>query len=885
MNNLACVRGMLKNATALTDSDLEKIIRDFQTRKRAELRERAGTQDGEASQIAGAKAAEDLRIAAALERANARRNAVLHRQLLDEQTKYRDMPEWIEAQVAGSNRRVEGARDSVDAKHRAYQGKYMGGLIHDLRQAKVLTYVQARIRDMFGASKGPLDDKIAHELWELREDGKPGSSGSPEAKTIAGAIGKYQELARQDQNRLGAMIRKEPGYIVRQSHDMSRINAAGFSEWMRVIRPLVDYGRTYEKAGLEGIAGDEVKVQEFWRNAYNQLSQGEFYRAEIEDSPLLGMKGPGNIAKKASQSRSIHFKDAASWVQYNDRFGTGSLIEAVVAGLQRASRNSALMEKFGTNPRAMFERVVADARDFALRRGEKIDSRLAQGGFTDRLFDVADGTVDIPASVSAAQMASAVRAYESWAKLGGAVVSSIGDVATAAGELQYQGHGLFTGLADHVSNMLAQFSDEGLRREMAELLGTGYDTIIKDSASRMTSSDAAGYRWAHKITNGYFKLNLLSGWTDAGERALSAIMGRKLGTLKNTEWGAMPKEIARALSLYGISEKEWNVIRAHTAFEVRPDAGEVLAPDMLRSMPREAIDQLIEDPINLLKLDVSRNAEDLERQVNRLRDVAIQKLETQMRGYYADRTAVGVLKGGIREKAYTTQGAQAGTPYGEAVRFVMQFRQYNMSFVQKVLGRYAQEDRFWRIPGALLKMPASEARQFAHFIVTLTALGYLSMVLKDVAKGRVPRDPRDPRTWGAAFIQGGGAGVYGDFLFARENRFGGGFADTVLGPALGTGVSAVDLALQSRDESIKALYGEKSDIPDTQAFNFFKNNTPFLNLFYSRAALDYLILYDLQESLSPGSLRRMERRLKDQQKQDFILPPSENRVRPFTQGR
>ena len=53
---------------------------------------------------------------------------------------------------------------------------------------------------------------------------------------------------------------------------------------------------------------------------------------------------------------------------------------------------------------------------------------------------------------------------------------------------------------------------------------------------------------------------------------------------------------------------------------------------------------------------------------------------------------------------------------GEAIRFVMQFKQYGISFVQKVLGRYSEEDRFWSIPGSLFKMPASEAAQLAQLM-------------------------------------------------------------------------------------------------------------------------------------------------------------------------
>jgi hypothetical protein len=48
-----------------------------------------------------------------------------------------------------------------------------------------------------------------------------------------------------------------------------------------------------------------------------------------------------------------------------------------------------------------------------------------------------------------------------------------------------------------------------------------------------------------------------------------------------------------------------------------------------------------------------------------------------------------------------------------------------------------------------------------------------------------------------------------------------------------------------------------------------------MNLFYSRIVLDYLVLYQIQEALNPGYLRRMERQVEREQGQEFLLAPSE----------
>ena len=52
------------------------------------------------------------------------------------------------------------------------------------------------------------------------------------------------------------------------------------------------------------------------------------------------------------------------------------------------------------------------------------------------------------------------------------------------------------------------------------------------------------------------------------------------------------------------------------------------------------------------------------------------------------------------------------------------------------------------------------------------------------------------------------------------------------------------------------------------------NSAPFVNLFYTRWALDYLVLYRLQEMANPGYLRRMEERVQKEKNQSFVIPPS-----------
>ena len=55
------------------------------------------------------------------------------------------------------------------------------------------------------------------------------------------------------------------------------------------------------------------------------------------------------------------------------------------------------------------------------------------------------------------------------------------------------------------------------------------------------------------------------------------------------------------------------------------------------------------------------------------------------------------------------------------------------------------------------------------------------------------------------------------------------------------------------------------------AYRAVTQNIPFLNLFYIKSAFDYLIGYQMMETLSPGVLKRVEKRMKKDYNQEFLF--------------
>jgi hypothetical protein len=162
--------------------------------------------------------------------------------------------------------------------------------------------------------------------------------------------------------------------------------------------------------------------------------------------------------------------------------------------------------------------------------------------------------------------------------------------------------------------------------------------------------------------------------------------------------------------------------------------------------------------------------------------------------------------------------------------------------------------------------------EVANLVLSATVLGYMSLVAKDMVKGREPRDPRDVRTMMAALQQGGGIGPYGDFLFGEgKSRTGGTFTSTLAGPVLGSVDDLTDIWRRIRN----------GDDAAAKAFNVFLSNTPYMNVFWLRPILDYMILSSLTEAMNPGALRRREALVTRDTEQGWLMRPSQNYLDPL----
>jgi hypothetical protein len=797
-------------AGRLTRDELKDLMDDLELAKK-----KAGLDQVEAKVMArGRVIAEESKLAALIEKRNRLMNIVIEdklwQQIQEADAMVGNPRLGIEAALVGVNAPISGAQRSVDALTGGIMNSWAGGMIADLKKSNLLS--------QFNTMKGDFARQVARAIHDLNRAQPEGVDVPQSARQIAEIVHKYQTSAVERQNRAGAYIRHRDGYVVRQSHDPGRMASKGQKAWADAVRNRLDF---------DAMEIEPDKIDGFLQSAYEAITSGVRLTNQISDI-ATAFTGPGNLAKKASASRVLLFKSPDDWFDYDQQFGTASLRESIMSDLQSAAKNTALMTNLGTNPQAMFDKVITRAKREWRDDPKKLKS-FEKGLFgLQAELDEVTGDVNIGATDTVARWLAGYRALQTMAKLGGAAISAVSDIAYNAANRIYQGRSMMDAWSDAFMAPMKGMS-RGDQRIFADMLGTGLEGQLGDFMSRFNAADGAPGRTS-KLMAMFFKLNLLGPWSDANKRGATLLIAHDLATNAKKSFDKLPPDLARLLRIYGIDADAWEIARQ--AVRKGPDGREYIFPG-----------------------DVPL----AERSGDQVRDSLFALLSNE-----AD---VSVPSAGGRERAFMRRGYRPGTAAGEAFRFMFQFKSFGVTGLSKVMGR--------QVYGAGAKSITDQLKRgfganlgLVNAMVGATVLGYFVMQAKELMKGRSPRE-NTPATLVAAMMQGGGLGIYGDFLFGEYNRFGGGALETLAGPGVGTVAEVFNLY----QKSLGVITGS-GDTLAGDVVALAKGNIPFANLFYLKGALDYLLWYQLQETINPGYLKRMERRVKKENNQTYWAPPS-----------
>lgn len=628
------------------------------------------------------------------------------------------------------------------------------------------------------------------------------------------------EAMRQRFNAAGGDIGKlDYGYLP-QPHDDLRVLRAGQDQWVKDTLPLLDRARYVDE---NGNLLDDAQLADMLNNAWETITTGGLNKMEPGRAGGAGMR-----ANRGSEHRAIHFKDAESYLTYAAHYNKGGVLASMQGHVGRLAKDIALVEEFGPNPLTQWRFL----HDTAKKSGDRDWAGGALPVSTAEMWDVLNGTAGSVVNPRLAEIAQGVRNIEVFGKLGQALISSVTDLPTYFVTTGFNRLGVGTSLV----NLIRSFGSES--RDYANRAGLVAESVISDM-NRWAESNI-GRGWTGKLANATMKASLLEAWTDAVRRGFSVTLMSALGKMSRLDWQALDAGDRARLVAKGVTETDFKVWKLATPENWR-------GSDMLTV---QALRAILEADLRAAGLSL--------RDQNR----AVSKLL----GAIADESEYASLAQDLRTRAFTTGGSSKGTVGGEFRRSIMLFKGFPLAMLSRHWGRMADQ---WRAGEQ-----ASAVAYGAALMTGVTIFGALAMELKDLVNGKDPRPMDTGKFWAAAFAQGGGLGIFGDMMYTGlggNNRAGSPNWASFFGPVFG---SAVDLANLTAGNAGQAMRGEDTHA-GAEAVRFARSHLPFVNLWYTKSAVDHAGLQDLQEMLSPGYLSRMRQSALRDWGQDYWWQPGQ----------
>ena len=699
------------------------------------------------------------------------------------------------------------------------------GALENVEITKLVNAIRALGKDAWNDfSEGRIDLEIMREMI-----GEP--TGIKGAKNIARILKESQNSWRLRLNDLGANIGELDDWITRTTHDTEKMaNASKGSRllddnraaWVEYIQTKLNLKRTFADVN------DPIEINKILSDIYDSLMSGDHMKYGGTNS-IYGTK---NVTNRLNSSRVLHFKDLQARQEYNIKFGEPSLQTSVFNVLTSSAKNIVIMQELGTNPQDTFNKILSLLKKKYRNSDYQIVRDLNFENFQGA-FGQIDGSANSVGGQTLAKIGMVVRSTGDMARLGGTMITSGADLAPYMTSTNFQGRGLLTGLFEAINGLLG-----GSNKAAMEALEVISNSVVVANRGNVYADGADGTGAINNLRNKFFKWNGLNGWVASLKSSMALGVSKYYGSLGETKFFDLEKRERNFLTLYGIDEGKWNMLRSIKTLAA--DNKRYLTAEAAKDIPDSVVNSYVGRKLSARELRNFKN-----------------NLELTWRNVLNDQGTHGTPEPDTQIRSITNMGTIKGTYMGELNRFVMQYKNFSVSLYKKILRR--EMDSYGPDESKLIG-----ATMLASTLMLGTIFGYMVLSIKDMLSGRSPRDPKKLSVIMQAFVQGGGGGIYGDFIMSDvQNQYGNGFLETAAGPTASDLKKIIDM-VKTMNEPKKA--GKKF-------LELAEGHTPFINLYYIKAAYDYLIGYQIKEYLDPGFFKRMKDRNEENRGQTYYFKP------------
>lgn len=433
---------------------------------------------------------------------------------------------------------------SIDSKARGIASIYEGELV-----------------DFYTNIKGGLgvftDQELVHKIVRERFGE---NTGDALAKKISDKMGDVFETMRDRFNRNGGDIGKLDNWGLPQTHNLEKIAQAGKEAWVSKAESLID---TRQYVHENGDYYSQQEIRSLLEYSYDTLSSDGANKIEVGRQATGG--GTSKVTNRHGESRVLHFKDAESWLEYQSEFGGMRFVDLVEAHINGLSKDIAMVENLGSNPKTAFK-ILIDAADKKDREAKRIMTK--DNPVLNRaqvMFDEFRGG-NSPQSQVLANLGIAYRSMNIFSMLGGTTIASTTDQAMIAKTAHV--HGLSYRKA--FGELIGQLNPANKAdRELAHSLGLATEEMLGSIARWSDDGLTATYGKSEKlarISSGVatqvMRVSFLNALTSASKVGFTKQLMEKYGRLSRSKaWNDLDPQDRELLSNTGLNERAWQVFQ------------------------------------------------------------------------------------------------------------------------------------------------------------------------------------------------------------------------------------------------------------------------------------------------------------------------------------
>lgn len=523
-------------------------------------------------------------------------------------------------------------------------------------------------------------------------------------------------------NKSGGSIPKRSDWFLPQSHNPRAITKSSFgTENYFKDRDLwkQDTVRGLNKRRMTDDTGrvlTDSELDEALDFVFESITTGGLNKSAGKPIPPWLEK---KLSRRHSEHRFLVFKDADSWLDYNDRYGSSDILSTITGHIETLSRDIAMLRRFGPN----HEQNYKAARSLAKSKGAPVEG-LAHA---DVMFSVASGRTTQGELKGLADISQTTTNVVSGAILGGAFISAMSDIFFGVMKSVYRKQNFIAPIFRQMSLMT---SEE--KRLFAAKIGIVSDIYTGRVNATNRWADVYGTGASANVSEAVMRGSLLSTWTSSGRSSHAMQDAINLAERFSKGWEELEPHFLEYFKEYGIEKADWDKFRksqtsSYKGVEYADFTQEGAEKFHMASMSEQ--------------------------------DIAVPTADYRVRGI-------------------TTGGLERASITGQAWRIPMMLKSFPIGVMTTHFARMAHQStlRGKLQYGAALFAGTTIMGGLALQLKDIAA-GREPRNMDSDGNHLI-----DKKFIAAAALQGGGLSIFGDFAFSDQNRFGGGLASTIAGP-------------------------------------------------------------------------------------------------------